>query len=152
MTVPIITPTDWDVYYMGFADHAKTKSKDPSTKVGAVIVDNDGNIISTGFNGFPRGVNDLEERYADRNIKILMAEHAERNAIFSAARKGNSLKGCVMYLSGLPPCSDCARAIIQSGICRLVVRSADMPERWKETCETALLMLDEAGVSLQSFS
>lgn len=150
--VKVIEPSKWDEYYMGFADHAKTKSKDPSTQVGAVIVDNDGNIAATGFNGFPRGVEDLPERYEDRELKLLLSEHAERNAIYSAARKGNSVKGCVMYLSGLPPCSDCARAIIQSGIYRLVIRSAEIPERWKDTCEVALHMLDEAGVTVQSLS
>lgn len=152
MEIKKIIPSEWDIYYMGFADHAKTKSKDPSTQVGAVIIDGDGNIVATGFNGFPRGVMDLEERYGDRGTKLLMAEHAERNAIFAAARKGNSVKGCTMYLSGLPPCSDCARAVIQAGISRLIIRSAEIPERWKITCEMAILMLNEAGVEVQSLS
>lgn len=142
----------WEDYFMGIAIAVKAKSKDPSTKVGAVIVGPDRDIRSTGFNGFPKGVCDTDERYADRETKLKLAEHAERNSIFFAARHGTPIDGCTIYIAGLPPCAECARAIIQAGIVRVVVQSAEIPERWKKDCEPALTMLHEAGVELHTLT
>lgn len=152
MAVLKIDHSEWHEYFMGLATAVKAKSKDPSTKVGAVIVGPGKEVRSTGFNGFPKGVRDLDERYEDRDVKISLAEHAERNAIYFAARNGIPIEGCTMYIAGLPPCVDCARAIVQSGISTVIVESAEIPERWKKACEPALLVLHEGGVSIYTFT
>lgn len=105
--------TSWHEYYLGFAEHAASKSKD-STKVGAVIVGPDGEIRMTGFNGPPRGVRDIPERF-ERPAKYLYASHAERNAISFAARAGVATDGCSMYVTH-SPCGECMKSIIQAGI------------------------------------
>lgn len=133
-------------------------SKDNSTQVGAVVVNKDREIVATGFNGMPRGVNDdLPERHA-RPAKYIVMEHAERNAIYSAARRGISLKDCTIYVTSkpgkFPPCSDCARGIIQAGISRVVGEPivGEAWERWKESCEAGFQMFAEAGVKLDQVS
>ena len=104
-------------YFIKLADVVAEKSKDRSTKVGVVVVGPDREIRSTGYNGFPRGINDdIDERH-ERPAKYDWTEHAERNAVYNAARMGQSLKDCTMYFNWEPcPCVDCARAIIQAGI------------------------------------
>jgi len=125
-------------------------STDPSTQNGAVIVNpRTGRIISTGVNKFPRGVQDKPERW-ERPIKYSYVEHAERSAIYSAALIGEATVGCTMYCYWAA-CADCARAIILSGISRLVTHKIIMDvshERWKDTIEVAFGMLREAGVEL----
>lgn len=131
-------------------------SKDPSTKVGAVIVGPDREIRSTGFNGFPRGIADTDERLNDRDIKLSLVVHAEMNAILNAARIGVSLKGCTLYLTatddsgavwGGAPCTRCAVEIIQSGITEIVSRPFKLvPSRWEESVKTARMLLEEAGI------
>ena len=91
--------SEWDKYFMDLAGLVSSKSKDPSTKVGAVVVRPDRTIAAMGYNGFPRGVLDLPERYADRPTKYSMVVHAEANAIVSA--KGD-LAGCKIYCTMLP--------------------------------------------------
>lgn len=133
----------WDKKFMGLANYIATWSKDPSTKVGAVIVNSDKRVVSLGYNGFPQGVDDsVVERY-ERPLKYKYTEHSERNAIFSAARLGVSLVGCTIYCNYLP-CADCARAIIQSGITRVVYekRSTNGGMYDGETLE----MFNEAGI------
>ena len=100
----------WDRYFMGLAVQAATLSKDESTKLGCVIVGPDREIRATGYNSFPRGVNDDRPERQGRPLKYKWFEHAERNAIYNAARVGVSLKGCVLYCAW-PPCTDCARGI-----------------------------------------
>jgi dCMP deaminase len=148
----------WHEYFFRLMDLAAQKSKDPTTPVGAVVVGPDKEIRATGFNGFPRGVKDSEERYADRTSKLLYIEHAERNAIYNAARIGVSLKGCSIYLS-FWPCVDCARAIIQAGITTVYVArntydvNAAKWERptggWKTGMDAGREMMAEAGVKLE---
>ena len=107
---------DKDVYFMNIAQAVKLASKDQHTKIGAVIVGTEGEIISTGYNSLPRGMNDfVGERY-DRPEKYNWMEHAERNAIYNAARVGVSTIGATMYMTCGLSCVDCARAIVQSGI------------------------------------
>lgn len=109
-------------------------------------------LLSAGYNGFPRGVSDdIDERH-ERPQKYKWTEHAERNAIYNAAREGVSLYRSVMYVP-LFPCADCARAIIQAGIAVIVVPQADdfncdNPGRWAEDWEIAQVMLLEAGVQI----
>ena len=111
----------WDELFILQAALIAQKSKDPSTKVGCVIVGDDNAILSMGFNGFPRDIDDnLEWRWA-RPEKYHWVEHAERNAIYNAARNGINLNGARAYLNWEPkPCADCTRALIQVGIKEII--------------------------------
>ena len=142
---------DWCQYFMSMAYLVAMKSKDPSTKVGAVIVGPDNEIRSTGFNGLPRGMDDtLLERH-EKPIKYKLYEHAERNALYNAARMGIDVNGCTIYTQGTP-CVDCARGIIQSGIKKLVVDlfwdKDDNRKEWVESMAYARAMLKECGVEI----
>jgi dCMP deaminase len=138
----------WDGHFLALADECSRMSKDPSTKVGAVIVGPDHEIRSTGFNGFPRGIADTHERLTCREVKIGLMVHAEANAILHAARVGSAIKGCTMYLVA-PPCAGCAISIIQAGIIEVVAKplTSDLAARWKPSIDTALALLAEAGVA-----
>jgi len=109
----------WDSFFTGMAEYTAMKSKDPSTKVGAVIVKNDA-IISTGYNGFPRGVNDSIEKRYDKEQKYTWTVHAEENAILNCVRNGISVEGATIYTTPLPTCINCAKSIIASGIAEVV--------------------------------
>ncbi len=119
------SPTIWDRRFMRMAEHVAHWSKDPRHKVGAVIVDCDNRIVSTGFNGFARGVVDNPHRYLDDGLKHQMIIHAEMNAILSATV---DLAGCTIYGWPFPPCAPCAAAIIQSGISKVVYSPAGLTE------------------------
>ena len=108
-----LSDPEWATYLMGFAKHAATKSKD-STKVGAVLVDQNNSVLLTAYNGPPRGVDDTPERRS-RPAKYLYASHAEANLIAFAARHGISTNGCAIYCTHTP-CAGCAKALIQAGI------------------------------------
>lgn len=143
----------FDAYCLGMAEYVASKSKDRSTKVGAVITGPDNEIRSTGYNGFARGIDDDAEYRHKRPAKYMWTEHAERNAIYNAARVGTPLKGCTLYLNYDPiPCVDCARAVIQAGIVRVVgSASKHFPGKgahWNESLSTAEKMLQEAGIEL----
>jgi dCMP deaminase len=137
----------WDKWFLGMAEYMSTASKDDSTKVGAVIVDRDRRVVSVGFNGLPRNVKDLVSRYKDRNVKLKMIVHAEKNAILFACR---SCKNCVLYTWPFSSCAQCAAMVIQSGITRCVapVTPLELAERWKVDLVLAKTMFDEAGVQL----
>lgn len=109
----------WDYYFMDMATLVASKSKDRSTRVGCVIVGPNHEVRTTGYNGFCRGMNDDVEERHQRPEKYLWSEHAERNAIFNAARNGIRIEDCTAYTTVFP-CADCARAMIQSGIVRVV--------------------------------
>lgn len=135
------------------ARFVSTKSKDPSTKVGAVVVGSAKQVLSIGYNGFPRGVVDEIPSRWERPGKYLRVSHAEENCVFNAARSGISLEGATMYMQFAPgPCAACARAIIQAGIARVVVDgSSPFPgkgSQWEESIAISLEMLNEAGVEL----
>lgn len=141
----------WDPRFMELAECVSQWSKDPSTKVGSVIVDPETQrVISLGFNGFPRGVKDTDERLMERMVKYDLIVHAEMNALQFAER---SVKGCTLYVYPFPPCIRCATMIIQAGIKRVVSASA-WPERWNESMTSAFTLFEEAGVevSLQQIS
>lgn len=136
----------WDDFFLDMAALIASRSKDPSTKVGAVIVDMQRRVVSMGYNGFPRGVNDSQERLGDRTKKYPMTLHAEVNAILFAERE---LKGgTVIYIWPSPPCTRCAAMIIQAGIDEVVCPppSKDMLSRWKEELDMAKELLNEAMV------
>lgn len=140
----------WDNRFMALARHIAMWSKDPSTKVGAVVVDDLGRVVGHGYNGFPRGVDDSEERYADRDFKYKHVVHAELNALLNAR---GGVQGCTLYTT-LEPCTDCAKAIIQSGIRRIVLPDregmsrSEVEERWGSDQTTAFRMMDEAKLDV----
>lgn len=138
---------NWDKRFFDAAVYISEWSKDRSTKIGAVIVKNN-DIISTGYNGFPSGSNDDKEERHQRPLKYSWTEHSERNAIYSAAKHGKSTNGCTIYVKWFP-CSDCARAIIQSGIIRLVCNKPNFEdERWGESFKIAHEMLTECEIKI----
>ena len=136
----------WDEYFMGLAHLSAMRSKDPSTQVGAVIVSGEHRVVSIGYNGFPNGCSDDEfpwDREADFGAtKYPYVVHAELNAILNSK---NDLRGCSIYVS-LFPCNECAKAIIQSGISRIVYES----DKYADTDATiaSKRMLRAAGVEL----
>ena len=142
----------WDQRFLHLACHISDWSKDPSTKVGCVVVGSDREIRSTGFNGFPRGIEDSSEMLDDRNQKYPLICHAEENAIMHAARVGVSLKGCVAYVTW-PPCTRCARSLIQAGVVEVVFpENIDVPERWVADFDMSMSMMKEAGLEVRSVS
>lgn len=149
---------DWDLFFFAMAELVSLKSKDPSTQVGAVVVDSSRRVLSVGYNGFPRGVLDLPERYADRPLKYLLVQHAERNALASSAASGTRVQGATMYAQGVP-CNECAKGIIDAGIAEVVVpvvNDFDMDparrQRWMESRQVAQgILLQEAGVRVREW-
>lgn len=136
----------WDKRYIDIARDVAEWSKDPSSKIGAVAVDNKGHILCTGYNGFPRGIADTEERLNNRDLKYSMIVHAEMNAIFNATYHGVCLDGGTMYVAGLPCCSNCALGIISTGIKRVVMEGDPTNERWKSSWEMTAALFNEANV------
>ena len=139
----------WDNRFLQLAEHISKWSKDPSTKVGCVVVGPDREIRSTGFNGFPRGIDDSEERLTNRDLKYPLICHAEENAIMHAARIGLSLKDCTAYVTW-PPCTRCARSLIQAGISEVVIPSGlEIPDRWREDFELSMSLMRESGLNIR---
>lgn len=136
----------WVKKYVELAEHVAGWSKDPSTHVGAVAVGQKGQILSQGYNGFPRGISD-DGRLHDRETKYKYIVHAEMNCIYNATLNGVGLDGADLYVFGLPICSECAKGVIQVGIKRVFMcYPADIPERWVESKEQSTDMFNEAGV------
>lgn len=133
--------------FMRVAQTMASYSKDRSTQVGAVALDDNLNVISTGWNGFPRGVNDdIEERH-QRPEKYLWTAHAEENLVAQAAYGGRSLKGSTVLVTALFPCATCARMLIQAGVVRIIAPKV-ANERWAEQNAVAQTMFNEAGVEV----
>lgn len=140
----------WEARFFGLAREIASWSKDPSTKVGAVAVGPDREILSAGYNGPPRRVADLPSRLHERETKYLFTVHAEENAVASAAMRGVSLKGARLFLTW-PPCASCARTLVQAGIAEIVYPAeVEIPERWVKDMSLAFDMLREAGVGVRS--
>tara|TARA_Y100000817_G_scaffold284293_1_gene250774 strand:- start:753 stop:1190 length:438 start_codon:yes stop_codon:yes gene_type:complete len=136
----------WNMRFLEMAKMVGSWSKDPSTQVGAVIVDDDRRVISLGYNGFPKGVAD-NQRLDDRKEKYKMIVHAERNALLFA---NTSVKDATIFTYPFMPCPICTGMIIQSGIRRVVSLQTDNP-RWQEDFEISRKMLDEAEVGLVEY-
>lgn len=137
---------NWVKKYIELAKHIAQWSKDPSTQVGAVAVGNRGQILSQGFNGFPRGIAD-DERLQDRPTKYKYIVHAEMNCIYNATLNGVGLDGSDLFVYGLPVCSDCAKGVIQVGVKRVFMcYPEDMDDRWKKSTDQSIDMFNEAGV------
>lgn len=142
---------DWNEYFLNVAEQIKLKSKDENTQIGAVIVGEDNEILSTGYNSFPRGLDDSKPDRQERPEKYYWFEHAERNSIYNAARIGVSLRNSTIYLTCGIPCMDCARGIINSGIkivyCKRVC-TTNNKEVWDEHQKRSIDMLHECGVEV----
>ena len=140
----------WDNRFMRLAREISTWSKDPSTCIGAVIVNDEHRILATGYNGFPRGIADTEERLNDREQKYPLIVHGEMNALLGALYNGVSVKGATLYVWGLPVCAECTKNVIQSGIARVVITYHEhSPEKWQTQWNNlSKPMYQEAGVSL----
>jgi dCMP deaminase len=140
-----MTPS-WKDYFMSMAELVASKSKDPSTKVGCVVVTEDKVVAATGYNGLPRGVQDRSERM-ERPAKYLWTSHAEENAVAQAARVGAKLKGGTAFVTH-HPCSRCARSLIQAGVTTVVIGNGttSMPD---EEFDVARVMFLEAGVEVR---
>lgn len=130
---------------MDLARFVANRSRDPSTKVGAVIVRPDNTQVSFGYNGFPKGVDDAPERYEDRDFKLAVVVHAEENALDHAREP---LDGYTLYVSPLHPCAKCAGRIVSKGIKRVVTDMGDIPDRWKANMDMATTVLREGGVEV----
>jgi dCMP deaminase len=137
----------WTRRYLDIAKEVATWSKDPSRQIGAIAVGDKGQILSQGYNGFPRGVKDTDDRYNNREDKYKYVVHGEMNCIYNACNSGVSLNGSTLYVTGLPVCSECAKGIIQVGIRKVVMEYPnDIPDFWRESVELTKQMFYEAGV------
>jgi len=143
----------WDEYFINIAEQVKLKSKDKRTQIGVVIVGKDNEIVSTGYNSFPRGIVDDSDERQERPEKYFWFEHAERNAIYNAARIGVSTLGTTMYMTCGMSCSDCARAIINSGVSKIVLRKGKgaKGDKWNESSIRSMKMFEEAGVIVEYY-
>jgi len=141
----------WDLRFLKIAKEVSMWSLDPSTKIGSVIV-KDRRILSTGYNGFPRNIEDTLERLSDRESKYKYMVHGELNAILNASYHGISLCGATAYVYGLPPCVECSKAIIQSGISVVVSQYAHpLPERWNNSYLLSKEIFEESNIEYKEF-
>ena len=136
----------WDQRYLELAKHISTWSKDPSRQIGAIAVGDKGQVLSQGYNGFPRGIVDTKPRYENRETKYELVVHAEMNVIYNASYSGVSLDGSTLYVYGLPVCGDCAKGVIQVGIKRVVMPKQEIPPSWVDSCNRTFQLFKEAGV------
>jgi dCMP deaminase len=142
---------NWTEYFLGIAEQVKLKSKDKYTQIGAIIVGEDNEVLSTGYNSFPRGLSDNVESRQERPEKYFWFEHAERNAIYNAARVGTPLKNSTIYLTSGLPCMDCARGIINSGIKKVYCKeecTTNNKEKWEESQKRSRELLIECDVEV----
>ena len=138
----------WNKRFIDLAKEIGSWSKDPSTQVGAVAVDpKRKKILATGYNGFPRGIIDSEERLNTRELKYRYTVHGEMNCIYNAALNGTSLDGSDIYVYGLPVCSECAKGIIQIGVKRVFACYPEtVSQKWAESGALTSEMFNETGV------
>lgn len=136
----------WHIRYLKLADGIATWSKDPSSQIGAIAVGSKGQVLSQGFNGFPRGIADTDKRLNNREEKYKLIVHAEMNCIYNATFNGVSLDNSTLYVSGLPVCSECAKGVIQVGITHVVMWDRDYPEKWMDSFYNTKELFDEAGI------
>lgn len=141
----------WHQRYLDIAKQVSTWSKDPNTQVGAIIVGKKGQILSQGYNGFPRGIKDDNDRLNVREVKLSLMVHAEMNAIYNATYSGTCLDGATLYVYGLPICNECAKGIIQVGISKIVIlkNSINSKKEWMESWYHSNKMFNEANVKVE---
>lgn len=148
----------WDHHFLRLALTHALMSKDPSTRVGAILVGQDQEVLAAGFNGFPRRIADHPSRLSDRHLKYQLIVHAEMNAILSAARQGIRTLNSILYVAavpadgtnsvwGGPPCTRCTVELIQAGITEIVsFPQKSVPDRWREDCVRARELIAEAQI------
>lgn len=137
--------------YFKVAESFASMSKDPSSRVGCVVLNSQTfSVRSVGYNGFPRGVDETVASRWDRETKLRFISHSEQNAIAQAAREGISLENSTMVCT-MFPCCECAKSIIQAGIKTVVTRepTEDIKSRWGPSFDVATTMFSEAGVVIQ---
>lgn len=136
----------WDLYGLREARLAAEQSKDPSTRVGACILDQRHRIVSKGWNGFARGIRDVPERLQDRATKLALVLHAEENAL--AFAESWRLSGATLYCYPVPPCAHCTSLAVQHGVARVLapVPEARFIERWGDNLRLARMVAREAGL------
>lgn len=137
----------WDEYGMALARVVARKSKDPSTQVGAVILDRLNRVAGVGFNGLPRGVPDTADVLNNRDMKYALVIHAEENALLFAGEGGSRLAGATLYVT-MPPCSRCAAKLVQVGIKRIVAGrpTEEQERRWGQGWDLARWLYRQPGV------
>lgn len=140
----------WQFRFLLLARHIASWSKDPSSSVGAVIVNSRKQIVSLGYNGFPRGIEDDPSELSSRELKYKKIVHAEANAILNSPYL--PLSETHLFVFPFPPCCLCAGLIIQAGISSVTFPDWEIPERWKENFELAKEMLSKAGLKLYTLS
>jgi dCMP deaminase len=142
----------WDYRFMEMAKLVASWSKDPSTKVGAVIVDRDNIVQGMGYNGFPRGVDDSDERYQDREWKYPLVVHAEANAILNAGKRAKGARIYVWPTLMMPAaCPECAKLIVQSGVKQIIYFHKDNVEaRWEKNAKFTSVLFTEGGVQTRA--
>ena len=142
-----VIPDKWDRRFIDLAEQIATWSKDPSTQIGAVAVDGESRrVVATGYNGFPRSIPDDPEKINTRSQKSRRIIHAEVNVICHAAEYGQSLRGCTLYVYGLPICGGCAPMVINVGIAAVVQYCSKVPDRWIDSCRDAHELFKEGLV------
>lgn len=142
----------WNAQFMQLAQVASTWSKDKSTQVGCVIVSPQKEILSMGYNGFPRGVDDNVPERHERPTKYEFVVHAEANALLNAGRNGTRLDGGVLYVT-MPPCARCAGFIVQSGIKEVIYLEPEIQKQipgWRDTLNISFTMFNESSVIYKS--
>jgi len=148
--------TPWEQKFINLAKFKASWSKDPNTKIGAIIVhDESRQDVSSGYNGLARGVEEhhLERHSRESGEKYFWYAHAEANAVFNAARHGIRTLGATIYLSCGSPCCACSIAIIQAGIKKIICQASETgSEKWVEDCRRGRIMLREAGVEIKYYT
>lgn len=140
---------DWNIFFMQKAQLMSTRSKDPSTQVGCVIVSPDRVILSEGYNGFPRGIQDTPERLNDRDQKYPRVVHSETNAIINAVRNGTIIKDAIVFVTQ-PPCPECTKMLVNTEIRELLHMDLEEGKKdipgWRDKLAISFDMLDEAEI------
>lgn len=141
-------PDKWHERFLNLAKEISTWSKDPSTKVGCIAVEPDQRrILSTGYNGFPPGIDDTDERLKNRELKYIYTVHAEKNMIYNATANGVSLSGSHVYVHNIGICPECAKALMSVGVsCVVLSKNRDKPQKWEDNFKISMLLFQEAGV------
>lgn len=147
--ISILYVDKWDARFLDLAQHVASWSKDPSRKIGAVAIGDKGQVLAQGYNGFPRGIEDSENRYNVREEKYKYVVHAEMNCIYNASWNGVSLNKSKFYVYGLPVCSECAKGLIQVGVKSILVKVPEVeatPLIWKQHEKLSKELFREAGI------
>jgi len=147
----ILIMDKWDKRFVKVAKEISDWSKDPSTHVAAIAV-RDRKIIATGYNGFPKGIEDKESLLYNRDTKLGLMVHAEKNMIYNAVEHGVKLKGSTVYVWGLPCCDECWKGLVQTGVSRVVMPNvAEHGGKWFEGCTYAKNCMETVGINITEY-